>query len=306
MKQVREFAESLDPPEPGLGKRGTQFKTIVVGVDVSEPAATALHAAKFFANQFGSTLFLAYAVPAVLHGPGATPELLEADLSTARAQMEVISSQANLGSIPRHSVIEFAEPTDLIDSIVRAQNADLVVAASHGPHGLEKLAFGSGAESLLRKVCCPVLVVGPHCRQDFGAIRSIVFCSALGIRALRPAQYAVAIAEQVNARLTLLHVRKALPKAIENSSAGDDLLLAQRLQDLLPADAELQGHPNIRVEVGNASEEILRVADEEAADLIVVGAREESTLADRSPWSTVSQVIRGATCPVLGVRNHLD
>ena len=91
--------------------------------------------------------------------------------------MEVVVSHANLGPIPHRSVIEFAEPTDLIDRIARVQGADLVIVGSHGAQGLEKLAFGSVAESVLRRVPCPVLVIGPHCRETLEDIQSIVFAT---------------------------------------------------------------------------------------------------------------------------------
>lgn len=305
MVQLSEIADSPSGDELRLGTCKAKLRKILVGIDFSGPAVTALNAAKSLAHQFGGTLFLVHAVPPVLYGPGATPELLEADLDTARAQMEVFISKVDMGSIHHRTFIEFAEPTDLIDGIARAQGADLVVVGSHGAHGLEKLAFGSVAESVLRRVPCPVLVIGPHCRENLDSIRSIVFATDLETRAFRAAQYASSIAEEMNARLTLLHVRKPELKRAEISSNGVDLLLAQTLRQLLPPDAELWCQPKVRVEVGNASEEVLRVAQSEAANLIVVGVREKSTLADHSPWSTLSQIIRGAECPVLGVRGHL-
>ena len=209
--------------------------------------------------------------------------MLEADLDAARAQMEVVISKVSLGSIPFRTVIEFAEPTDLIDRIARVQGADLVVVGSHGAHGLEKLAFGSVAESVLRRVPCPVLVIGPHCRENLETIRSIVFATGLEARAFRPAQYASSIAEELNARLTLLHVRKPMTKEVESSAIDRDVELKGELQQLLPPDAEQWCQPKVRVEVGNPSEEVLRVAQTEAANLIVVGVRESSTLADHSP-----------------------
>ena len=305
MEQLREIVDSHTAPGLRLGTSKAKLKTIVLGVDFSGSAAIALKAAKSLADHFAGTLFLLHAVPPVLYGPGATPELLEADLDVARAQMDVVVSKANLGSIPYRTVIEFAEPTDLIDGTARAQGADLVVVGSRGAHGLEKLAFGSVAESVLQRVPCPVLVIGPRCRKTLEPLRSVLLATSLEIGAFRPAQYASSIAREMNARLTLLHVRKPLPKAIENLPASDDVLLLQALRQLLPPDAEQWCSPDVRVEAGNASEQLLRVADGQDADLIVVGVRERSTMADHSPWSTLSQVIRGAECPVLAIRGHL-
>jgi nucleotide-binding universal stress UspA family protein len=306
MNKLGEIADAPSGDELRLGTYKAKFKTILLGIDFSGPVATVLNAAKSLADEFGGTLYLVHAVAPVLYGPGATPELLEADLDAARAQMEVVVSKASFGSIPYRSVIEFAEPTDLIDRIARAQAADLIVVGTHGAHGLEKLAFGSVAESVLRRVPCPVLVIGPHCRQNLEPIRSIVYATGLETRAFRAAQYGSSIAEELNARLTLLHVRKPMAKEVEILSSDIDSVLARELQQLLPADAEQWCQPKVRVEVGNASEEVLRVAQAEAANLIVVGVRESSPLADHSPWSTLSQIIRSAQCPVLGVRSHLD
>jgi nucleotide-binding universal stress UspA family protein len=305
MNKLNQIAEAPCGNDLRLGTCKAKFKTILLGIDFSGPVAIALNAAKSFADEFGGTLFLVHAVPPVLYGPGATPELLEADLDAARTKIEVFISKANLGSIAHRTVIEFAEPTDLIDRVARAQRADLVVVGSHGAHGLEKLAFGSVAESVLRRVACPVLVIGPQCREDLETIRSIVFATDLQTRAFRAAQYASSIAEEVNARLTLLHVRKPMAKEFEILSSDISHVLVEELRQLLPADAEQWCQPKLRVEVGNASEEVLRVAQAEAANLIVVGVRESSPLADHSPWSTLSHIIRGANCPVLGVRGHL-
>lgn len=97
MDKLREFAEVPTSQELRLGTYKANFRKILVGVDFSGPMVTALAAARYLAEQFAGTLLLAHAVPPVLYGPGATPELLEADLEAARAQMEVVISKANLG-----------------------------------------------------------------------------------------------------------------------------------------------------------------------------------------------------------------
>ncbi len=158
---------------------------------------------------------------------------------------------------------------------------------------------------MLRRVPCPVLVTGPHCSEHLETVRSIVFATGLEAPPFRPAQYASGIAEELNARLTLLHVRKPAPREAEVPSRNIDHLLIEKLQELLPPDAESCCQTKVRVEVGNASEQVLRVAQEEGSNLIVVGVRESSSLADHSPWSPLSQIIRGAHCPLLAVRSHL-
>jgi nucleotide-binding universal stress UspA family protein len=291
-----------------LGTSRARFRTILVGMDFSGPAMQALHTAVSLAQRFEGKLILVHAVPPVVYGPGATmvtPELLDIDVNNAREEMHRILSTIDRGQVRCKIVVKIAEATDLIEEVVRTQGVDLVVVGSHGAHGLEKLALGSTAEDVFRKSSCPVLITGPNCTKILASIDSIVFATDLEIGAFRPAQYASALAEEVNARLTLLHVSKP---GLHHADTPEKLLkaqLAKKLRQLLPGDAELWCRPNVRVEFGNSSEEILRVADSESADLIVVGVRENVTMGDHAPWSRTSQVIQNAKCPVLGVRCHL-
>jgi universal stress protein A len=57
----------------------------------------------------------------------------------------------------------------------------------------------------------------------------------------------------------------------------------------------------LRVEAGNIKAEILRVADEEGADLVVVGSRERHGLAILVNF-TEDAVLHAARCDVLAVR----
>ena len=58
---------------------------------------------------------------------------------------------------------------------------------------------------------------------------------------------------------------------------------------------------NVRVEAGNTKAEILRVAEEESADLIVLGSRERHGLAILVNF-TEDTVLHAAHCDVLAVR----
>lgn len=115
------------------------------------------------------------------------------------------------------------------------------------------------------------------------------------------------MAAQSKARMTVLHVVEFVPlepigeslmatAPIEDNLAG---LARSRLDALLArlgiADA------TARIEVGNTKMEILRVADEEKADLIVLGSRERHGLAILVNL-TEDTVLHAAHCDVLAVR----
>lgn len=61
---------------------------------------------------------------------------------------------------------------------------------------------------------------------------------------------------------------------------------------------------HIEVTHGDVAEEILRIAHERKAGLIVIGPREHAVLA-HAPGAVLSKVIRKARCPVLAVTTHI-
>jgi len=73
----------------------------------------------------------------------------------------------------------------------------------------------------------------------------------------------------------------------------------ERLTDL--AAREGFAHATLRVEAGNTKAEILRVAEEEGADLIVVGSHERHGLAILVNF-TEDTLLHAAHCDVLAVR----
>ena len=75
-----------------------------------------------------------------------------------------------------------------------------------------------------------------------------------------------------------------------------------RLQKLLPEGSENWCKPEFRAVFGAAVEEILNVARDTKADLIVMGAKARNTLAGHAPMTVAYNVVSKTTCPVLTVR----
>jgi nucleotide-binding universal stress UspA family protein len=77
-----------------------------------------------------------------------------------------------------------------------------------------------------------------------------------------------------------------------------------RLRALVAGEPELWCEPKAMVRHGVPAEKILEVADEEQADLIVLGLRNVKGIvrATHLPTAVAHQVISHATCPVLTVR----
>jgi universal stress protein A len=115
------------------------------------------------------------------------------------------------------------------------------------------------------------------------------------------------MAAQSNAALVILHVVEFMPVEPMGESLMPTVQIEVDLVDLsrikLHAMIARLGLPGAktRVEAGNTKMEILRVAEEEGADLIVLGSRERHGLAILVNF-TEDTVLHAAHCDVLAVR----
>jgi nucleotide-binding universal stress UspA family protein len=76
----------------------------------------------------------------------------------------------------------------------------------------------------------------------------------------------------------------------------------RRLEALVPDEARNWCEPDIRIGCGKPYREIVRIADEEGADLIVLGVHGAGAVDRMLFGSTTQHVVRQALCPVLTVR----
>ncbi len=122
---------------------------------------------------------------------------------------------------------------------------------------------------------------------------------------------AIAIARQMasasDSRVTLLHVIEAIEGASDQEMQEFYRALedrARRSLSRLQLDLANQGvEAETRVAFGKRTEEIVRSAEEAAADLIVMSSRKLDLDAPMQPWPTIShKVAVFSSCPVLLVR----
>ncbi len=193
--------------------------------------------------------------------------------------------------------------------------SDLLVIGSHGRSGFERLILGSVTEKVMRKAPCPVMVV-PRSAPDravdepvrFHRILCPVDFSASSIGALT---YAIDLAEEADAQLTVLHAIEVPPELREHHIAADfnvdevraaaEATCLQRLRQLIPGQARTYCTVESVVVEGSAGREILRQAAQRKSDLIVMGVRGRGAVDLMVFGSNTQHVVRSATCPVLSV-----
>jgi nucleotide-binding universal stress UspA family protein len=285
-----------------------QMKNILFATDFSPAAATALPFAAEIAQRFGARLFAVhaktpenYALPTTDVWPAANAmveEEVELLKETLHRQFPGVESEVLIAEGGVWGVVE---------AVAEQKKADLIVVGTSGRRGIGKFILGSVAEEILRRAMCPVLSVGPHAPSEAprdAKFRRIVYATDFGDSSASAAAYAVALAQEHQAHLTLLHV-------IEHPKAGEfigpqELVEAalDRLRALVAGEAELWCEPRAIVRHGVPAEKILEVAEMEQADLIVLGVRSAKGVvrATHLPTAVAHQVISQATCPVLTVR----
>ena len=125
------------------------------------------------------------------------------------------------------------------------------------------MLLGSKAEEILRRVQCPVLTVGPDSRAKLGIrgkIASILYATHFGPASLKASRIAVSLAEEYQAKLTVLTVRppernETQPRLKEEVGEACE----EELRGLVPENAQLWGTPRFMVEYGNdPAEKILK------------------------------------------------
>ena len=79
----------------------------------------------------------------------------------------------------------------------------------------------------------------------------------------------------------------------------------RRLEELTLQNPKLAVLPEFIVEFGSPSEEILKAADAFKVDAIILGLHRSTHIGTAShlPWATAYEVVCGAGCSVLTVRN---
>jgi nucleotide-binding universal stress UspA family protein len=128
--------------------------TILVPLDGSPLAETALSTAIMFARAFHGTLRLARILE-----PGATDSNRAA--YEAFAYLTKIHNQLEAHGVTTHRTVEFGEPAATLATLAHRYHADLIAIATHGRHWFGRLVNGSVAEDLAREVALPIVIVHP-------------------------------------------------------------------------------------------------------------------------------------------------
>jgi nucleotide-binding universal stress UspA family protein len=296
-----------------------RIERILCPVDQSDIARRALDYAVTLAKRYSASVcavqVVSIGLPTVDYPPAPaelalTPETqrqheadLDAFVAPARREGVTVTTQVHGGYIVEQLLLEAERCA-----------ADLIVIGTHGRAGLQRLVLGSVAEKVLRRAKSPVLTVPPAASVAPDALalpRTIVCAIDFSDASLRALEYAMSLAQESDATLVLMHVVDWAAEtwavgthgaALAEYTSARKTEAERLLRDAVPAPAREWCTPEILVTEGKPWREILRVAGDRKADIVVLGVLGRGAVDLTLFGSTTHHIVREASCPVLTVR----
>ena len=294
------------------------IRRVVCPVDFSPVSKRALDHAAVIARWYEAELIVLHVtplMPTIFAFPSAV-DIGASDMADAEAVLPELTAfvvEAETMVSATQAVVRSGSPAVEILRYAAEAEADLLVLGTHGRTGFERFMVGSVAEKVLRKAPCPVLTVPPHGEgQPPRPVFARILCGAdFSEVSNHAAEYALSLAQEANGGLTLLHVVDWMPdknfaKYPQFDAAAYQQVITRearrQLEGLVPEEARNWCQPDLRISCGKPYREILRVAAEDQADLIVLGVHGVVPIDRMLFGSTTQHVVRQALCPVLTVR----
>lgn len=242
--------------------------------------------------------------------------LLDGDPAEHRKQVLAIAETT--AAILRREGVE-ATPTVLVGDadhqlILAADEwkADLLVIGSRGLTGLAHFVLGSVARNVAKHAHCSVLVA----RAPEHGCRRVLLALDSSTHAAQAAELAERLPLLPETAIDLVHVVRPPRPALSADYFADGYLVEALLESergqiewgekmLIGVSEKLAAggrETSVTVRRGDPATEVLAVAEEKGADLIVAGAKGESLIGHLLTGSVADRLLKKATCSVLLVR----
>ncbi len=144
-------------------------RRILVPIDFSASGAPALDWAETLASSYDACLVLLHVLedfkpmePYEVAFGNLIDEVLPQLEEHARNELERTAASFAGKGLQTETHVEHGRPADGILDFAARQDVGLIVLASHGRTGLERLLLGSVAARVMRSAPCPVLIVRPR------------------------------------------------------------------------------------------------------------------------------------------------
>lgn len=261
-------------------------KRILVAYDLSDVSRMAWRHAAALAKSCGAALEVVYVEPWL----GGVDLMPPTALTPAGVEELRSAIQAKVGEGVKVTILH-GDPAQRILALARQprHRPDLLVVGTHGRSGLKRAVLGSTAEAVIRSSPVPVLAARGEPREVRAILAPVNFTSY----AEYGLAYAAAAAAVLSARLKVLHVTD------DPVWSGNLQFRLSRLLHRLPAEVLKGCRAETETAVGDAVKGILKA--KRGQDWVVLVAHGKSLLKDAFFGTTLEQVLRSSSIPVLSV-----
>lgn len=300
---------------------------VLLATDGSAEAERAARAAVELMGKTGSELHLihAWTMPLRYHPERRDyPELWEKQQREARQRLdEQVERVEAVGGSVTKTYLTAGQPDAEIVAVAEDIGAGVVVMGSKGLSGLKRSLLGSVSESVVRHAHCPVLVVrSPGREADAGQEaeetsifpKKILFATDGSQSSAHALREAADLTNDTGSELHVVHVmliQKLYLSAGAMIVGGIDLYdksyrRAERVLAEGVERAKEAGAPAAEAHLleGKPDAEVVALAEEIGAGLIVVGSRGLGALTRALVGSTSASIVRHAHCPVMVIRDE--
>lgn len=299
-------------------------KTILCPTDFSEPSRRALKYAVSLGSRYQARLIVQHVQPplqtayygyalAANVGQDYEENLRQQALTVMHELVEEVIGE----KLPYQEILSIGSPTGQILACAEDENVDLIVMGTHGRSGLERFMLGSVTEKIIRKARCPVLAVREIAHRTDNEsepdvhYQTILVPVDLTDHSELTLHYAADLAAEFQSRLVVVYVLE--PSRYPLIDPNYATLLAdyvteiqneakRMLQELVQSAIRQPIPVEPLLITGKIGLEILRLAKEQRADLIVMGARDSWMTHVTTIGTTAHRVLSHAECPVLILR----
>jgi len=291
------------------------FKRILVPLDGSSLAESALPHAATVAAAFGAEVLLLRVIPVRQRSGAAPMDIIDRRLCQAEAgaYLDAVAADRPIRGLSVETQVCQGQPAEQIVETVSRRMVDLIVLTTHGMGGCTTFPVSGTAHKVISRSPASVVMVPATEPGDgwAGGYRRIL----VGMDGSRRGEWAVgpaaALARHAAAELVLVHVVQ-VPETIEEPASAELRAAAEELVRLnsraaathLAETQERLQSADLRVRTrleasANVPQTLAAIAEHEKADLVVLTAHGASLSTERPYGGMAIQILHDAKRPVL-------
>ena len=281
---------------------------VLFATDFSPASEAGWTYATTIADRYHARLYVAHVINPELFDPadpGSTPAMIKQAHEQAHQKMDHLLGARGAESDCNQTIVSEGAVSEVLIDLVRREHIDLAILGTHGHQSFKKMVLGSIAEEVFRMAPCPVLTIGPRSVSAPANIelRHVLYLAQFAPDSSEAAKYAVSLAQQYAANLTIMHVRKDMPSAPNKEEQIAEPFKGW-IEDHMCECSNLSNRVRFELGFGPAPESILDFVSKAAVDMIVMSVRrlDPGIAAHLLRPDTAYELVSRAPCPVLTIR----